>query len=356
MIVRLALATAATFFLTALVAAPAHAGIGQSGDADGFSVSVTAVVTGDAGAVPTGSISLAVPPKCWWEPMSADYDLSGTFDAGDPKAFKKFYDEMIVQMRGHAAAGYYSFPSEEYVRSIVVAENKGEADYTWYVLECQDGVNAVEEGYAESRGTYGDAYGIGAGEDANVPIAVSFRAFQQGEVPPPLIDVADLAQVLWDHAAAAIEDPTLDRNPKITEHGGSTLVNLPTWFWVTNPAAALANDGSLHLEASIPGTPVRMALDASTDGVTVTSPVGVKECTVDQVRTAYSSGASEAEACTVAFSRAGTWPVTATTTWTGSWEGVDNDGPQSGAVDVIGRSSTVNVRVDESQALVRSVS
>jgi hypothetical protein len=349
-----AAAVVAAVVSSALFATPAHADIGTDGNASGYSLTVRdVVITSDSPAVSSGTVSLAVPLKCWWEPMSVDSDLSGEFDAGDTEAFQKFYDDMILQMRGHAAAGYFSLPDEDYVRSILKQEKAG-GKFVWHRLAYQDGVDPVSECGVTSRGTVGDAYGaIGAGDAVDYAIPVSFRAFPQGAEPPVTVDLDGLAQVLWDHADASIEAVELDRNPKIANGTGATLVNLATWFWVTNPGAALADDGKLTLQASVGSA--QATLRASTDGVTVTSPVGAKQCTVDQIRTEYATGASEASACTVEMTRAGRWPVTATTTWGGTWEATQNGESESGDLEVIGRSSTVTVPVAESQALVDEV-
>lgn len=347
-------AAAVAVAASALVAAPAHADISTDGSSGGYSVSVTdVVITSDSPAVSSGTVSLPVPLKCWWEQMTADSTLEGDFDADDSEAFKEYYDEMIVQMRGHAAAGYFSFPPVEYVQSILRQERSG-TSFTWHRLAWREGVDPVSECGIDSRGTVGDAYGAnGAGDAVDQAIPISFRAFVQGTEPPVTVDLDGLAQVLWDHADASIEAAELDRNPRIASEGGATLVNLPTWFWVTNPGAALANDGSIHLEATAGSATA--TLDASTDGVTVTSPVGARRCSVEQVRTAYARGASEDQACTIDLQRAGTWPVTATTTWTGSWQAQQGGESASGTLDAIGRSSTVEVPVAESQALVREV-
>lgn len=362
MLLRLCLTALTTVAVSVATAGAAHAGIGTTGDGDGFSIAVNASVDGeDAGLVTGGGgggITLHVPPKCYWETIPADYDLSGSFDAGNPEDFEKFYEEMIVQMRGHAAAGYFSFPSREYVKGIVKAEKSGKADYSWYVLRNQEGVNCADEGFTGSSGTVGDAYGAeGAGDAVNDAIPTAYQAFEAGQPPPPpLVDVGELAEEVWDYAAQNIDDPNVDRNPKIASTGNATLVNLPTWFWVTNTAEALAHDGRVDLEVSIPGTPVQMSLHAQTDEVTVTSPAGAKTCSIDEIKNSYDQGESDGGACTLEFSRSNSgWPVTTTTNWTGSWEGVDNNGPQNGTIAVVGHSSTVDVPVNESQAVVDSV-
>ena len=96
------------------------------------------------------------------------------------------------------------------------------------------------------------------------------------------------------------------------EEKGATLVNLATWFWVSNVEGALAEDGVIHLEAHIPNSPVRTTIEVGTTGVDITSPAGATTCAIAQAKTSYAPGASDGDACTVAFAkgnRAG-WPVT----------------------------------------------
>lgn len=321
--------------------------------------STVVVTAGKGDPISSGTYTVPVPPKCWWEPIPLNFDLQDDFDASDPEQFQEWWDETVVQMRGHAAAGYFALPPREEVRRIVKLEQQG-ADYTWYSLGAQDGVNCADEGFTTSHGTVGDAYGgQGAGEAANDNIPVSYAAFPAHQPPPaPLVDVADLSERLWDEVSQQIEDPMVDRNPTINNLGGATLVNLATWFWVDNVEGALAEDGNIHLEAHIPGSPVRTTIDVGTTGVDITSPAGATSCAIDQAKTSYAPGASDGDACTVAFAkgnRAG-WPVTSSIVWTGGWEGVQANGETESGDLSVSRSSTTDVPVSESQALVRQVS
>jgi hypothetical protein len=40
-----------------------------------------------------------------------------------------------------------------------------------------------------------------------------------------------------------LAEPALSWNPRVDSLGGGTLVNLPTWFWVTNPGPAVGDVG-----------------------------------------------------------------------------------------------------------------
>lgn len=342
----------------AVTAGSAQAEVGQE-DGNLVARATTVRVTSTPGSpIASGTYTIPVPPKCWWESIPLDFDLSGDFDADDPVAFQEWYDKTVIQMRGHAAAGYFALPSREEVQRIVKLEKSG-VDYTWYQLGHQEGVNCADEGFTETRGTVGDAYGaLGAGDYVNVNIEVGYAAFPAAVRPPaPLVDVEDLSEILWDEVAQQVEEPVMERNPTITAMGGATLVNLPTWFWLTNVQGALAQDGTIGLRAEIPGSPVYTEIDVETTGVDVASPRGANTCSVEAAKTSYSDGASEDSACTVTFSQAnrGGWPVTSTIQWTGGWEGRQGNGEMVGGDLALTRSGTVDVPVGESQALVRTV-
>ena len=220
----------------------------------------------------------------------------------------------------------------------ILAESKAGKAYQWYKVDCQPGVDPSLSGYTRLGGT---AYGQ--------RIPVYYRAFLPGEVPEPLISVENLAEELWDEAQQQILAPTLDRNPKMAGTNAATVVNLPTWFWVTNPANSLADDGTLTLTASVPGTPVNMTLVAESSDVSISSVAGSNTCPVTQATYAYGAGKADANACTVTFDRSNAgWPVTATVTWTANWNGDDGTGPQSGTASLT-RSTTINVPVVEVQ-------
>jgi hypothetical protein len=123
---------------------------------------------------------------------------------------------------------------------------------------------------------------------------------------------------------------------------------------VTNPAKSLADDGLIDITASIPGSPVRTHLTAKTGDIAVSSDAGSTTCSPTQVQKAYTRGASDEGACTIPFERANRagWDVRTMITWTGEWDGVDNDGPDGGPLAPVTLVSDTNVPVSESQALV----
>jgi hypothetical protein len=313
--------------------AQAAIGNGTTSNGGGFKVSVSVQInSSDSSVVKSGSRSYSVPAKCWWKPAS--FSLDGS-DTSSPEAFEKWMNENPLQ--GHAAAGMLARPSGAEMERISAAAKAGQA-YKWYAVECAEGFSALDEGYTNLGGNF-----------MGYEIGISYRAFLPGQVPEPLIAVDDLAEVLWDEAQQAIVAPTLDHNPKLAGTAGATFVNMPTWFWVTNPDGSLADNGELTLTASVPGTPVNMTLEAKSGDVLISSAAGSKNCPVDQAKYAYAPGQSEGNACTVNFDRSNAgWPVTATINWVATWQGNDGRGAQEGT-DTLTRSTTVNVPVLERQ-------
>ncbi|NUR09042.1 MAG: hypothetical protein HOQ45_18795 [Nocardioidaceae bacterium] len=329
------------------LAAPAQADV--SGDSSGFTVSVHLNVSSGGGdPVPSAGTTISVPAKCYWGPTT-------NFDGTDPEAFWKYYKESLPFLQGsETAAGYYSFPEGSQIEDIAKQEKHGDGDFTWYQLNCRDGVNGAKEGYTTSRWTTPDSYGAELGGQ---PVPVGYAVFPAAQPPPPpLVDVKDVTESLWDVASADLGQATMGRNPTIAAHDDATLVNLPTWFWVTNPVESLAQDGVIDITASIPGSPVRTHLHAETGDVAITSDAGSTECGPEQVQQAYTSGASDAGACTISFDRArpAGWDVRTLISWTGTWDGADNNGPQGGDLAPVTLISDTNVPVQESQALVNS--
>jgi hypothetical protein len=321
------IAAAGVLGLAASVAftAPALAGGGlEQSDGTGYGISVKVTVGGtDAKVVSSVGGGISVPPSCWWK--SYNPDIGGN-DARTPDGFKKFYDESIPMLSGHAAAGRLAMPSYDEVQRVTEAAKNGEK-YRWYTLDHQPGVDCVKSGFTKSGGIY-----------MGTEIGVAFAAFLDGEVPPPYVDPEQLATALWDAAEQGLALPAIDRNPKVAKNGGATLVNVPTWFWVTNPAGSLADDGVIDLTATAGGTTVR--LHATSSGVDFTSPQGTTSCTAAQAKV-------KGPSCAITFSKSSTgWPVTASIGWSGNWTGPNGTG---GALPQIFRASTINVPVVEVQ-------
>lgn len=371
-----AAAAAVTTSMLAM-ASPAHADGAVDGGSNGNGYNLQAVdvvVKGGPGdPVPSGNFKVSVPPKCWWSAMDNHMGMSyfvdymnrkakeeggpdaPPYDVDNPNMMADYWDYLTSVTNGSFAFVRAQYPSDAYVMKILKEEAAGRP-HTWYQVQSQPKVNCVDEGFIDKKGTYPPEYH--ADWDTG-SYGVAYQAFPNGTPPPPpLVDVEDVVEEVWDFAAQQLGGPELDRNPKIQGAGGSTLVNLPTWFWVQNVREALADDGEIHLEVSIPGTNVAATLDATTEGLQVTSPAGATQCSVEQAKTAWSALFNDDSACTIGFSRANRdgWPVTASVTWTGTWEGTQQNGERvGGALQTLTPSTTTNVPVAESQALVNRV-
>jgi hypothetical protein len=189
-------------------------------------------------------------------------------------------------------------------------------------------------------------------------LAVTYRAFPvvAGGVntPPPLIEPEALAEVARDVMVLPL--PDVERNPKTAGAGlaGATFVNLPTWFWVTDPAAVGGATGRRTIRAEVNGGAVWAEVVAATQGLVITSPAGATTCPPTTATRPWSPGTNDATGCTVAFERASVgypsgYPVTAATTWDATWTG---SGGTGGTLPALARQTVTQVPVAESQAIV----
>lgn len=340
---RSALMVAATATLVALPAtALALPGSdGGSGDDSGYSVQVSVNLSGDGAPGGGGNFSLHIPPTCWWTPI----EIMPGVDISDPEEVREYFEEEIRPwLTGHAGAGNLAWPDYEVWEDAILRAADGE-EITFYQLE---GVDA-EAKIPCSPGT--TTY-----EGVEMPI--TYYPFATGEEPDPVIDPEDLAEAARDELV--IEAPEVDRNPKgAGSLGGATLVNMPTWFWVTNPEESVGgSDGERTIRAEVVGGDVWAEVTAQTGGLSVASPAGSQFCEPGLAITEWSQGANDAEGCTVEFSRAsvaypGGYPVTTSTEWNASWEGMTQDGESVGGdLDPLSQSTEVTVPVAESQATV----
>ncbi|WP_205856883.1 hypothetical protein, partial [Phytoactinopolyspora endophytica] len=189
--------------------------------------------------------------------------------------------------------------------------------------------------------------------------AIVAGLFVQGEEQPVLVDPEVLAQAARDRMV--IDEPEIDRNPQGTGNlAGATLVNFPTWFWVTNPEESIGgSDGERQIRAEVVDGEVWAEVTAETGGLSVASPAGDTFCEPAVAISSWTAGADDDSGCTVEFDRAsvqypGGYPVTASTEWNASWEGVTQDGEQVGGdLEPLARTTTVDVPVAESQSIVR---
>jgi hypothetical protein len=186
---------------------------------------------------------------------------------------------------------------------------------------------------------------------------------QDSEPTVPVLRVEPEQVALQAYKELDLVEPVLDRNPRATQgtHSGLTLVNIPTWFWVTN-SQALGADGtrSVKAEARQPGEKILgVEVTARTKGLTVSSPAAeTTTCPVVKARLAWSEGLGEEDGCTLHFHHASVGlpdghPVTASVTWTATW--TSSPGPATPQPVPNGTrtvTSTVPVPVAEIQAIV----
>lgn len=160
-----------------------------------------------------------------------------------------------------------------------------------------------------------------------------------GGAQPPVPPIPP--QVLLEAAqkAMTMPDPVFAISPDRTT-GRDTIVNLSTWFWLTNPVTK----GSVTASAGGNSATVNAGLES----FEVTSADGDSTGPCDGTGTPWRRGATSD--CTIEFVRptAGT-DVTATTNWGLSWS---YDGEQRGELDGLTAAWTRSVSVDQVQTTV----
>jgi hypothetical protein len=300
----------------------------------GYKASVRVQLSGDAAPGGGGTMTLRIRPACWWSPASGPYT--------DAKAMLKWYDAITG---GSPTRGMI----DEYgPRSIWQDAAKLEAkggDVSWYRAYCRDPADYAT--FAPGGSDVSDP----APGSVNTFVVFHYRAFGVGEpIPPPLVEPADLAAAA--RQVMVIPVPRVDRNPKIASAGAPTLVGLPTWFWVPNPAAVGGNSGTRTIRAQVGAVWAQVV--ASTGGLQLSSPAGGTTCPPSRATTAYAPGVPASQACTVQFTRASVaypdgYPVTATTGWRADWTG---SGGTGGTLAPLTRTATVQVPVAEVQNVV----
>lgn len=300
--------------------------------ASGYTASVTVRLSGDA--APATSRVLRVRPACWWMPAGGPYT--------DAAAMLDWYDDMSG---GQATGGQIDDFGPREIWVDAADQEKDGGDVSWYHAYCRDPKN------------YPSFAAIGGVDFVNpAPGPVTFvtylyRAFDVGAaLPPPLVDPEDLAKAARD--VMVIPVPQTDRNPKIRAAGAPTLVGLPTWFWVQNPAAVGGAAGTRTIRAEVGD--VWAEVVAATSGLTLRSAAGGATCPPARATTRYGPGVNAANACTVEFSHASVaypkgYPVTATTGWKADWTG---SGGTGGVLDPLVRTVVVQVPVAEVQNVV----
>ncbi len=319
-----------------LLTAPATAAwAGQEGggtSGNGYSVSVRVSYSGDARPSSGGSVS--VKAACWWTPAGGQYD--------DAVAMLKWYDETTNSGESPGITALYGGRAN-WVKA--AKEAKSGTPMSWYIASCTNSADLAKLNLGSTS----------VPDPVNGPtqVYIVYRAYPSAQgVPAPLVDPADLARAGRDRMV--IPEPATDRNPRIDAAGAPTLVDLPTWFWVRNPAAVGGAAGTRTIRAQIVGSNIWAQVVAKTGGLLISSPVGSTDCTPAQARTAYAKGAKAGGACTVTFTQASVhdqdgWPVVVATDWTATWTGSGNTG---GTLDGLHREDDINVPVAEVQNVV----
>jgi hypothetical protein len=176
-----------------------------------------------------------------------------------------------------------------------------------------------------------------------------FYAQVGADEPAPFDPIPGWRRAAYDAAASKIP-PTLvlGRSPQ-GEVAAKGIVNLPSWFWMSNWSGPAASGRSGAVEVTVRAGALRVDPDGP-------GPLAEISCTPPG-RERQPGEAVPSVDCTHRYSRAGSYPVTAAMTWTFSW--TVNGGPEQpipaedlperpGTVD---RVTTVPYEVTEIQAL-----
>jgi len=322
-----------------VLVSPVSAGNRDSGgegsvDDGNIHAKATIVVNGDVKGG-GGSVRASAPAICWWEKAPVD-----TGDGIKSLAF---------------ILDFFGINLDQNALDEMEKDEKAGKTFEWYTRKTREGASKEQLEAAGCNDFSGPYKGLFIGS--------VYRPFEPGNPPEPLPDPEEMADVALENID--LQEPALTWNPKVDALGGGTLVNLPTWFWVTNPGPAVGNgDGerSVTATAAAGGQQVSVTVTAKADKLQIASPGGATTCSVDQARTAYAKGTPESSACTLAFERSSTrydsgFPVQATVAWTASWTGTGPGVPAGEQqLDGVVMSSTTNVPVRESQAIVKGSS
>jgi hypothetical protein len=314
---------------------------GASGDGKKYTVEIKYAgdVKGGSGGVGGGSrvVRVPVPVKCWWEPAASSYR--------DPQAMYDWYMDLA---NSHSTSQYASERMGSYQDyQAVIDKAKAGEKYYWYRAQCRD--------EADLAGFTKDSIG-------SVNLLKAFPVVEgEPTVPTPRVEPEQVA--LQAYKELDLVEPVLDRNPKATQgvHSGLTIVNIPTWFWVTN-SQALGADGTRTVRAEIEQLgkpPLRVEVTARTKGLMVSSPAAeTTTCPLARARLAWAEGLGEEDGCILHFHHASVGlpdghPVTASVTWTATWtSSLGTAAPQPVPNGTQTVTSTVPVPVAEIQTIV----
>ncbi|EFQ83080.1 hypothetical protein HMPREF0063_12289 [Aeromicrobium marinum DSM 15272] len=319
----------------ALCASPASAGFTDpGGESTGDGYVATAPIS-ISGQVPGGTtVAASAPALCWWEPIALTTE--------SVEAIAGFF--AIFGIGADLAALQQVYADQE-----ATGEQFG-----WYVRRHRDGATDEQLAAAGCNGFSGPYEGLFIGS--------LIRPFPPGNPPVPLPAPEEMAAVALEYLD--LQPAALDWNPRAAQIGGATLVNLPTWLWVTNADAAVGDaqgERSVTATAGAGGQTVSVTVTAVAGALQIASPGGAVSCSPAQARTAWAPTVAENTACVLTFDRASVrypagFPVRATVAWSASWTG-SGPGVPAGAqpLDGVSLTSTTEIPVREAQTLVQRV-
>ncbi len=328
---RLAVTVVGVLAVGILGAVPAAAGPGDqaappsgpAGDRGGIGATATYQVriSGDVkGSAGSGTVSVGVPPTCWWGSTGKD-----------ATRFGQDYRDYAAAVRGYGSYVWYGMPGGIAVDDATADQQAGNAGQ-WYSYRCRSDVNLDE--------SFRKQYGLAPYPAGGFP--VWYRWVRDGEQPPPgYVAPQDLLEVAMRYIR--LLPPVIGRSPA---PGQDAITRLPTWLWVT------ADDVKVKRVRAEAG-PVWVEVTAPSDGIAWSSPyAGATVCAPGQATTAYRPGATDSP-CTLTWQRAswqGAYALTATNSWTATY--ADSDGGAGAVPDQPGpQSSQQQVRVTEVQVV-----
>lgn len=294
----------------------------------GYCVEVTYTGTAaPSGPSSGGAAVTSVPPICWYEPWKTPKEAL-PFAKSE---WNQAHYSGIEYIAGWGSVDQY----EE------AAKNAPDGSM-WYILKC-----SVDEFYSDPRVADYAGTALDFPTGGFVPNYTLLLGPNE-EPPAPAVDVEVLRDAAYE--SLDIPEPEIQRNPEVAG-SGATLVNLDTMFWADGYRETWDITATV---GAVSATVVARASD-----YVLTSPAGGQTCTHEQFTTPYAGGDAPADGCAFPFTRASVgygsgFPVQATATWEASWTGVPAPSAPQGLPPVT-TSTTVDVPVDESQALVRSV-
>lgn len=328
---------AATALLTAgvtLLAQPAAADppTGPGGQAppstSGSTLGVRAEVhlTGDLiASVGPGSMTVGVPPTCWWESSGMDAE-----------AFLKYWDDDALANHDHSYA-FWGMPFRTAAEDALKQQQGTGKQVMWYQYRCRNDVS-YEEMLKLNQNPNQGFFGVPA---ILQPVVAG--------TPPPaaMVSVEDLRDIAQRYMR--LLKPTITRAPAAGQPG---IVRLPTWYWVApdDVKTKLVRAEVQGVWAEVRGDSLNVEFASS-----AASPASVA-CADAAALVAWSAGKSEdASSCTLTFPQTsgagGQFTVTATNTWYADWHSSDNSAWQAVPQQPAPQTSQQQLQVAETQVV-----